>query len=348
VAQNRRSLARRRRTGEPEIDALLKEVVELVGGADADLVAEAVATTVRLGLDGIDRGDLKIVTGALRELRRSFRAYQPYVGVPKVAVFGSARTSESAPAYAEAIAFAEAMVGEGWMVITGAGPGIMHAANVGAGPDASFGLNIRLPFEQAANPAIEADPKLVTFRYFFTRKLIFVKEAHAYAFFPGGFGTMDEAFEVLTLMQTGKSDTHPIVMIETPGDDYWERFVAWIQSELLHPGLIAPEDLSLFRVTHDVSQAVDEIRRFYSNYQSQRYVGDSLYLRLRRPPDAACLARLNEDFADIVESGRIELAEAHPDEVADGDALHLARVVFVFDRASFGRLRQLIDALNDL
>lgn len=344
----RRTPHRRRRTGIAEVDELLAQVLDIVGGPDSDVVGEAAATVMRLGIDGIDRGDLKIVAGALRELRRAFLLYEQYKGVPKVSVFGSARTPEEDANYEAAELFSRLMVESGWMPITGGGSGIMQAANEGAGPGRSFGLNIRLPFEQTANPYIEGDSKLVTFRYFFTRKLEFAKEAKAYAFFPGGFGTLDEAFEVLTLTQTGKGALQPIVFVEAEGERYWDDFLGFVRRHLLDGAYVDREDLDLVRLASRPEEAVEEILGFYRNYRSQRYVEGRLYLRLDHAPTDAELVVLNADFADIVLDGEIEVVAAHPDEVADEDEVDAARVAFDFDRRSFGRLRRLVDVLNRL
>jgi uncharacterized protein (TIGR00730 family) len=340
--------AARRRTGDPDLDVVVEELARRAGGDDADLVGELLATSVRLGFDDTDRGDLKLAAGALREMRRSFGVFEPFQSVPKVTVFGSARTPADDPGYAQAIEFARKMTAAGWMVITGAGPGIMRAANVGAGRRHGFGLNIMLPFEQEPNTVLEGDPKLMTFRYFFTRKLSFVKEARAFAFFPGGFGTMDEAFETLTLMQTGKSDLHPIVLLDPPGDTYWSRWDEFVRAELLARGMVSPPDVDMYHVTQDVDAAVAEICAFYDNYVSQRFVDGTLYLRLRRLPDDATLAELNREFAPIITGAPLQVVPPHPVEVADGDEPDLPRLAFGFDRGSFGRLRHLIDELNRL
>lgn len=344
----RRTSSRRQRTGIAEIDVLLAQIVDIVGGPDADVIAEAIASVVRLGVDGTDRGNLKIVAGALRELRRAFLLYEQHEHIPKVSVFGSARTPEEDPNYSAAMVFSRLMVDNGWMPITGGGPGIMQAANEGAGPGRSFGLNIRLPFEQTANPYIEGDPNLVTFRYFFTRKLEFAKEARAYAFFPGGFGTLDEAFEVLTLTQTGKGVLQPIVFVEAEGERYWDDFLGFVRRHLLDGGYVDREDLELVRLASRPEEAVAEILGFYRNFRSQRYVDGRLYLRVTHAPTDGELAALNLDFADIVLDGEIEVVPAHPDEVADADEVDAARVAFDFDRRNFGRLRRLVDALNQL
>ncbi|MCC7077752.1 MAG: TIGR00730 family Rossman fold protein [Acidimicrobiia bacterium] len=339
---------RRQRTGDAELDDLVRRAVERTGNPNTDLLAEGMASLLRMGLEGTERGALKVVNGALRELRRQFQVFGPFEHVPKVTVFGSARTAADSPIYELADVFARRMVEAGWMVITGAGPGIMQAANEGAGRQHGFGLNIRLPFEQAPNPAVDGDEKLIYFRYFFTRKLAFVREAYAFAFFPGGFGTMDEAFETLTLLQTGKSDLHPVVLLDTPEDGYWERWERFLRAELLDAGLVNESDLTLYRHFHDVDDAVEEIRRFYRNYVSQRYVDGELYLRVRRLPDEAELADINDEFTDILSRGGLRPVAPHAAEVADGDALEYPRLAAGFDQAGFGRLRLLVDRLNSI
>jgi hypothetical protein len=234
----------------------------------------------------------------------------------------------------------------GWMVITGAGPGIMKAGQDGAGRERSFGVNIRLPFEQGANEVILNDPKLVTFRYFFTRKLVFVKETDAIALFPGGFGTMDEAFETLTLLQTGKTTLLPLVCVDRAGDDYWRSWDAYVRTTLLSRGLIAPEDLALYRVTDRLDETVDEILTFYRNYHSSRYVGNRLVIRLHHAPTAEAIRRLEEEFRDILTAGGLSMSPALPEEAEESALADLPRLTLSFNRRNFGRLRQLIDALN--
>jgi uncharacterized protein (TIGR00730 family) len=243
--------------------------------------------------------------------------------------------------------FAATMAERGWGVITGAGPGIMEAGSKGAGIDNAFGVNIRLPFEDEANLHISPE-RTVNFKYFFTRKLGFVKEAHAFVLLPGGWGTLDETFELLTLVQTGKSDLHPIVLLEAPGTDYWDPMIEFITDQQLARGLISESDLNLFLHTTDHTAAAEHIWHFYGNYHSQRYSGGKLVLRLNEEPSDATIERLNEEFADIVVGGRIERVGATPAETMDSDALHLHRIAFIFDRRSFGRLRAMIDSLNDL
>ena len=234
------------------------------------------------------------------------------------------------------------------MVITGAGPGIMQAAQDGAGANRSFGLNIRLPFESEANPTIEADPKLINFKYFFTRKVTFLKESDAFVLLPGGFGTLDEAFELLTLVQTGKSDLHPAVLLEAPGGTYWAEWRAFVEGNLASRGLISLDDMNLLHFAQDVEDAIREVTDFYRNYQSQRYVGNRLVLRVLRAPGESDLAHLRREFADLLESGTFEVIEPLPVEVADQDALDCARIAFRFNHRSYGRLRAFVDGLNQL
>jgi uncharacterized protein (TIGR00730 family) len=337
----------RYRTGDAELDAAVAELVTKADAAEhPDLVFELVVSALRLAQDRASRGDLKIANSALKEMRYAFHVFEPYRGQRKVAIFGSARTMPDDPLYEQARAFAEAMAARDWMVITGAGPGIMSAGIEGAGTENSFGVNIRLPFEASTSQFIADDPKLINFRYFFTRKLAFMKESHGFVLLPGGFGTMDEAFELLTLVQTGKSHPAPIVLLEVPGGTYWAGWRDFVEKELAGRGLISPDDLGLVRVTDDVNDAVDEIEGFYSNYHSLRFVDRALVLRLRRLLSEAELERINEEFADIITQGRIEVAQPSAAEVADHDHVELARLRFRFDRTHWARLRRLIDALN--
>ncbi len=335
--------------GDPELDQRVDELVALAAadGDDdgGDLVRELIVTALKSGRDNTDRGDLKLVNAALKEMRYSFLVFQKYRSIPKVTIYGSARTHPQDPNYRLASEFANRMADEHrWMVVTGAGPGIMEAGNLGAGSDSSFGVNIRLPFESEANPYIH-ESRLINFKYFFTRKLIFVKESDAFTLFPGGFGTQDEAFELLTLVQTGKSDLHPIVMLEAEGTGYWLAWLSFVET-LADQGMISSDDLHLFKITTSVDEAIDEIRRFYANYHSQRYVDGKLVLRLKTEPTDETIALLNDRFADIVSSGVIERTTATEAEIHTADNVDLPRVRFHFDRRHFGRLRQLVDELN--
>lgn len=311
------------------------------------LIDEIKQTVDKFAADQASRGDLKIISRALRELRYAFKVFTPYRKQRKVTVFGSARTSPEHPAYRQSVEFGRRMAEEGWMTVTGAGGGIMEGAHVGAGRDMSMGLNIMLPFEQESNHVIANDPKLVHLKYFFTRKLLFVKEVHAIVLCPGGFGTQDEGFETLTLVQTGKRDLMPIVLLDEPGGGYWNAWEEFVKDQLLANGLISPEDLSLYRITDDVDEAVDEVMGFYTVYNSMRYVRGQLVVRLHVEPPPEFLDRLNDEFGSILESGRIELVETHPLEADDEHLNELSRIAFHFDRKNTGRLRQMVDLINE-
>jgi uncharacterized protein (TIGR00730 family) len=312
----------------------------------AALLAELRMTVDKLERDEASRGDLKILARALKELRYAFKVFTPYRHHRKITVFGSARTPPDHPDYQLAVEFGRRMAHAGWMVVTGAGGGIMEGAHVGAGQAMSMGVNILLPFEQEANYVINKDQKLVTFRYFFTRKLMFVKEVHAVALFPGGFGTLDELFEVLTLVQTGKRDILPIVCVDQPGGSYWSGLSAFLERELYDRRLVSPHDRALFKITDNLDEAVAEVKQFYSVYHSLRYVRDKLVLRLNSPPSDALLERLNDEFASILTAGRIERSDLHPHEQDEEHTHHLSRISLSFNRRDAGTLRMLIDALN--
>lgn len=303
-------------------------------------------TVVTLAGEGTEVIDLKVADSALAEMAEAFRVFRPYRRERKVTIFGSARTRPEHRAYASARDLAASMAGAEWMVVTGAGPGIMAAGMEGAGRERSIGVNIRLPFEQGANAFISQDPKLVEMRYFFTRKLMLIKESDAYVVLPGGFGTLDEGYELLTLLQTGKAEPAPVVMLDVPGGTYWRAWDEFIRSDVETLGLISPEDRSLFVITDDVAEATAEILGFYGNYHSSRWVGDLLVLRMATAPDPAMLRELNRVFGDIVAGGAMRLSKPLPPERSDGDHLELARLAFRFDKIHYGRLRQLIDALN--
>lgn len=313
---------------------------------NADLLAQMMVTICRLSADGVDRGDVKILNTALRELRYAFKMFASYKDCPKVTIFGSARTHEDHPQYQECRKFAELMKHRGWMVITGAGNGIMCAGHCGATREASFGVAISLPFEQATNIIIADDPKLVNFKYFFTRKLMFMKEAEAVVLFPGGFGTQDECFEALTLVQTAKTAPIPIVMCDEPGGTYWQNWLAYVKDVLLGTGMVDAADLHLFRVVDRAEDAADELVKFYRRYHSLRYADNLMVMRLKSPLSAASLSEANQQFADILLTGLIEQVPG-PLEVENGAHPGLPRLVFAFDRRSSGRLRQLIDFINE-
>ena len=312
----------------------------------ADLIRKIKESADKLASDRTSRGDLKILSRTLRELRWAFKIFAPYRARRKVTVFGSARASPDDPTYQQAIRFGRAMARQGWLVVTGAASGIMEAGHVGAGRENSMGLNIMLPFEQEANPVIAGDHKLVYMKYFFTRKLVFVKESDAICLLPGGFGTLDEGLEVVTLLQTGKRDMVPVVFLDEPGGDYWTDFQQFIRRKLLARGMIGEVDLSLYRITDDVEEAVEEIRQFFRVYHSMRYVHGNLVLRLGKPPGDELLSEINTHFADILSGGRFSSTGPLPEEKDEPELAHLPRLVFNFNRHDLARLRQLIDCLN--
>jgi uncharacterized protein (TIGR00730 family) len=302
-------------------------------------------TLVDMAREGTSVGDLKIAGAALAEMAEAFRVFRPYRHIRKVTMFGSARTRPEDPVYILARDLAAKLAEADWMVVTGAGPGIMAAGLEGAGREHAFGVNIRLPHEEEANPFIAQDPKLVEMRYFFTRKLMLIKESHAYAILPGGFGTQDESFELLTLLQTGKAEPAPVVMVETPGGTYWHGWLHFLEEQAIAAGWVSPDDRSLFKVTNTLDEAAAEILGFYRNYHSCRWVGDLLVLRVQVQPSKPELADLNRRFSDIVARGAIRTAGAFPPE--RNDHPELPRLAFRFDRFHYARLRQLIDAIND-
>lgn len=310
------------------------------------LIQQLQTTVQQLAADNASIADLKIAAGALREMREGFKLFAPYRNVRKVSTFGSARVQQGDPVFRLAEEFARRIADQGFMVITGAGGGIMEACQRGAGRERSFGVNIRLPFEQRANSIISGDPKLMSFRYFFTRKLFFLKEADAVVLFPGGFGTHDEAFETLTLLQTGKTRPVPLVFLDQPRGTYWTTWRRYVEDHMLRRGMIDRTDFALFRVTDSIEEAVNEILRFYQVYHSSRYVRELLVIRLQRPLPEDFVRSLNREFADIVVRGRIEQRSALPVEKDEPEIASLPRLVFEFDRLHFGRLRELIDAIN--
>lgn len=336
----------------PSNDEMLSQIRLVLERPEDDLqgtlVKELLAGVLKLHDAHLEALDLKIVNRAVKELRHAFRVFHDYRDRKKVSIFGSARTIPDDPNYEIAFQFAQNIVLEGFMVITGGADGIMRAAQEGAGRENSFGVNIMLPFEQGANATIADDPKLVTFKYFFTRKLMFQKEANAIALFPGGFGTHDEGFEILTLAQTGKSDPQPIVCLQAPGCDYWDEWRVFITHQLLDRKLINPEDLALFKITSSVDEAVREITTFYKRFHSIRYVGRQLAIRLNSPISTEQAEAIHEQFADLLLEGTFELRDALTEELDEPALKDLPRLVFSSNRRSAARLRQLIDHLNHL
>jgi len=342
----RQRMRRRSGSGDRVLDERIRQLVSEASIADSDLLEDIIETAFRMGRTA-NRGELKLVSRSFRELGRAFRIFAPYRGIRKVSVFGSARTAEQHHEYAMARDFSREIARRGWMVITGAGPGIMAAGHEGAGAAKSFGVGIKLPLEQGANGFIAGDPKLIDFKYFFTRKITFMKESDAFALLPGGYGTLDEAFELLTLMQTGKTAIRPVILLQPPGSDYWTEWIDFVRDDVVARGLASAEDLALFELAGSVDEAIRVIERFYSNYDSARYVGERLVLRLRRAPTPGQLEQLNRDFSHVLAGGRMEVIGVTPAEARDDDAVELARIA-LFANHEFGRIRQLIDALNQI
>lgn len=329
---------------------LQNKIIDLIAScpetAHAESIKEIIITALRLTENHVTEKDISIIHTALKEMRYGMKFFSPYKDFRKISIFGSARSEPTEAIYAYASEFAKRIVESGFMVITGAGEGIMRAAQEGAGRDRSFGINILLPFEQSANQFIEDDPKLMTFKYFFTRKLFFIKEANAIALFPGGFGTLDEGFEALTLLQTGKGDPMPVVFIDIPGGTYWQSWRRHIETEFVESGLISPEDMNLFKVTDQLDEAVEEITTFYRRYHSIYFVNEQPVLRIKGVLDQKMLKALNANFSDIVVKGEI-IETTLPCETKDEvDLKNLSRLTFHFDKRSFGRLRQMINFIN--
>ncbi len=337
------------RTGGP-VDRAIDELMELAGHVqDREIVREMIITSLKAGREGVSRADLKLMNMSLKEMRYTSKIFAPYRAVRKVTVFGSARTRPDEPIYHMARKLGELLAKEGDMVITGGGPGLMQAVNEGAGPEHSFGVNIRLPSEQKANPVLDGLPRSINYKYFFNRKVAFVKEADAVILVPGGFGTLDEAMEILTLVQTGKRAPLPILLLDLPGGTYWMRWEEFLREELLGRGAIGPSDFLLFKRLDCPEEAVFRVGRFYRRYHSLRYVGPRLVIRLKELPDPFPLDELRADFADILSpGGDLELSDPLPVERDEPDLLSLPRLLVDFNRTDFGRLVQFIERLNEM
>ena len=330
------------------LDNRIKELVsEVASGRPADYLTAMIQTALQLGRDHASLVDLKLISRSMHEIRNAASVFQKYSGIRKVAVFGSARTLADDPDFKLAREFARRIVAENFMIITGGGDGIMGAAQQGAGAEKSFGLNIRLPFEQRPNPTIEGDPKLIDFNYFFARKLSFVKETSAFVLFPGGFGTMDEGFEVLTLLQTGKTSLVPIILMDRQNGFYWETWRRFLDNDLLELGLISRSDFNLFTITHDIDLAVHEIKHFYKIFHSYRWVHKEMVIRIQQRLTPIALAELNDQFSHLLLSGHIIQREALPEEADDLEIAELPRLVLSPNRHDFAMLRLLINAIND-
>jgi len=329
-------------------DEAIDQLIRIADGIHRpEYVREMILAALKAGQEDDDRADLKLMNTTLKEMRFTAKVFGPYRNVRKVTVFGSARTSPDEPVYAMARQFGKKLAEAGYMVITGGGQGIMEAANEGAGPEHSFGVNIRLPFEQKANAVLEGNPRLITYKYFFNRKVAFLKEADAVALFPGGFGTLDEAMETLTLVQTGKRNPMPLVLVDEPGGTYWTTWIRFFQNELRGRGYIGDSDFSLFERVDSVDAAVGRINRFYSRYHSMRYVNGKLVIRLTSPLDKRHLMNLMERFADILTPGGAMVSSGPlPAEQEEPELAHLPRLILDFNRKDFGRFRNLIDEIN--
>jgi uncharacterized protein (TIGR00730 family) len=306
-----------------------------------------IIAALKAGQENGGMADLKLMNSSLKEMRFTSKVFRPYRQIKKVTVFGSARVKPDTALYQTARQLGHELASAGYMVITGGGPGIMQAVNEGAGPEHSFGVNIRLPFEQKPNPVVDGNPRHITYKYFFNRKVAFLKEAHAVILFPGGFGTLDEAMETITLVQTGKRYSLPILLIDEPQGTYWGRWMTFFEKELLARGYISANDFDLISCVYSVEEAVRQIQAFYTRYHSLRYVGQKLVIRLNTPIAAEHLDQLKSRFADILlDGGDMILSSAMAEESDETDIVHLPRLVLDFNQQDFGRLRSLIDALN--
>lgn len=334
-------------TNDPPILDRIQELISLMGGSidsyEGELVTQLVQTSLKMLDKKVELGELKLITRALKEMRYAYQTFGKYKDMKRVSIFGSARTAENHPDYLVALSFSKIMSDSGWMCMTGGANGIMKAGLEGAHQDRRFGLTIRLPFETVANAHIDKDPKLVVFRYFFTRKLMFASHSDAFAAFPGGYGTLDELFEILTLMQTGKSEIVPLVLVEGADRSYWKEWERYIDDHLLKNGWISASDKNLYHIAKTAEEAAEHILKFYSTYQSSRYVKEFFVIRLRQPLGQEKLDELNKRYSDIIEEGKIEPCLPFPEESED---LECPRVAFKHTRNHFGRLRMLIDDIN--
>jgi len=331
-----------------DLDDAIERLVEMAHANHPELVREMIVAALKACKEDDVRADLKLMNSTLKEMRFTSKIFGPYRNINKVTVFGSARTKEEEPVYRMARLFGKKLAEAGYMVITGGGGGIMQAVNEGAGPENSFGVNIRLPFEQKANPTLEGNPRLITYKYFFNRKVAFLKESDAVALFPGGFGTLDEAMETLTLVQTGKHDPLPLVLVDEPDGTYWSRWQRFLETELLARGYLSTSDFYFFERVNSVDAAVECIDKFYRRYHSQRYVEKKLVIRLKSGLGPRAIKELKEHFSDILTcGGDITISNALPEESDEEQLAGLPRLILDFNRKDFGRLRKFIDAVNN-
>jgi len=335
------------RTNGP-VDEAIDHLMELSGHIyNPDIIREMILAALKVGQEEEQTADLKLMNSTLKEMRFTSKVFGPYHNVRKVSVFGSARTRPEESVYKMGYLFGQKLAETGYMVITGGGSGIMQAVNEGAGPEHSFGINIRLPFEQKPNPVMEGNPRQIEYKYFFNRKVAFLKEASAIALFPGGFGTLDEAMETLTLLQTGKRNPIPLVLIDEPGGTYWSRWIQFFEQELLAEGYITASDFCLFERVDSVDEAIEKINRFYRRYHSLRFVEKQLVIRLMSDIDHQAVEELKNRFYDILlPSECMYLSGPLPAEADEPEIANLPRLVLNFNRKDFGKLRKLIDAIN--
>jgi uncharacterized protein (TIGR00730 family) len=336
------------RTNGP-VDDAIDQLMAQVGDIDhSDIVREIILAGLKAGQENSGRADLKLMNSSMKEMRFTAKVFGPYRNVRKVTVFGSARTQPDSPLYQSARDLGEKLADAGFMVITGGGPGIMQATNEGAGPEHSFGVNIRLPFEQKPNPVLIGNPRYVSYKYFFNRKVAFLKEADAVVLFPGGFGTLDEAMESITLLQTGKRYPLPLIFIDEPEGTYWKRLCGFLETELSNQGYISSDDFRLIETVSRPDDAIDRIVHFYLRYHSLRYVGEQMVIRLSTPLDQGDVDALKKDYSDLlISGGDIRLSGPLEDELDEPELVHLPRLVVDFNKRDFGRLRQMVDAIND-
>ena len=340
-------MRREYKVGKKDIDDLIGKLVGYSISTETKyLLSEIFTTAAKLGMECGDRGDLKLVNNTLKELRYSFKIFSPYRNVKKVIIFGSARAKKTSAEYRMAEAFARKITEKGYMIVTGGGPGVMEAGNKGAKAGKDFALNIHLPFEQDPNPYVDEKEKLINFKYFFTRKLIFMKETDATALFPGGFGTNDEGFEDLTLIQTGKSKPRPIVLMEPEGSTYWAKWRRFVNDELVRNGYVGKEDFNLFHIAKSVDEAIRYIEDFYRIYHSIRYVSGITVLRLNKKISTATLKLINQRFKDILTGGEIRLSPPLEEEIQKGEYPGLPRLVMKFNFHNYGRLCEMIHVIN--
>jgi len=333
--------------GDEAIDSLISELAKKFCSTETEyLLREILTTAIKLGKESSDKGDLKLVNNALKELRYSFKIFSPYRDVKKVIIFGSARSKKTSAEYKMAEEFAKKLTKKSYMVVTGGGPGVMEAGNKGAKEGKDFALNIRLPFEQKPNPYIDEKDKIINFKYFFTRKLIFVKETDATALFPGGFGTNDEGFEMLTLIQTGKSKPRPIVLMEPEGSGYWTEWKRFVNNQLFKNGFIDKKDFNLFRIVKSVDEAIKYIEDFYKIYHSIRHDSGLTILRLNKKISGETLNLINRKFKDILKDGDIRFSSPTEKEIENKEYLELPRLAMNFNLRDYGKLCEMICVIN--